>query len=186
MELSLLALNPLQFQPIHLLYTWKDPLSKDDRVSVAILLPTGVSEKPGDLQIALENETVLKITVMWPSATTSVPQLMQKWLSCDIGTAMKEYYPQVQGFFDLLENFQAREGDSVYSTTQIPLLFIVKTDFEPVLLGWEGTNQIVLFVTLSVFDRNCKMENNLLVQMSRALQNLKAVDVQNVCTISNK
>ncbi len=31
------ALNPTQFQPIYLFSTWKDLVSKDDRISVGIL-----------------------------------------------------------------------------------------------------------------------------------------------------
>ena len=44
MELSLSALNPLQFQPIHFLSTRKYALPEDYGVSVAILLPNGVPE----------------------------------------------------------------------------------------------------------------------------------------------
>lgn len=153
---------------------------------MAILLRTGVPEKPEYLQIALENESMLKIAVMWTSVMTSVPQLMQRWFYGDVGPAMIEYYPQLQGFFNFFENFQTVEGDSVYSTAWIALPFPMKPNFDRAFLGCEGTNQIVLLRILSAFDRKWKMEHNLLIrQMPSAPQNTKAVDVQGVNLISN-
>jgi len=64
--------NPLLFSPIFNLSVWKDPNSKDQCVSVAVLLPTGIGEKPDDLSICVEDENVLKITVMWPTAMTCI------------------------------------------------------------------------------------------------------------------
>ena len=64
------------------------------------------------------------------------------------------YHPQVQGFFTFLEKFQVQEGDPIPSTAQISLPFVVKPDFERLLLSWEGTNQIVLFVALSAPSQN--------------------------------
>ena len=39
-----------------------------------------------------------------------------------------------------------KESDPMHSTVHIRLLFTVKPDFERIILGWEGRNQIVLLV----------------------------------------
>ena len=57
---------------------WRDPGIKDQKISLGILLPTGIGEKPDDLKVCVENENILKLTVMWPSALTCIPQLMQR------------------------------------------------------------------------------------------------------------
>ena len=45
---------------------------------MAILLPTGIGENPGDLKLSVEDDEIFKITIRWPSAMVSVPQLMQR------------------------------------------------------------------------------------------------------------
>ena len=60
--------NLLVFQPIYNLSVWKDPESKNQKFSIRILLPTGVGENPGDLNVCVEDGNLLKITVMWPTA----------------------------------------------------------------------------------------------------------------------
>ena len=159
--------NSLQFDPIHVMSVWKDPVSKDNRVSVAVLFTSGVAENSNNLNICVESDNLLKITVMWPSTKTSVPQLMQRWISEEVGKPMMEYHPQIQGFYTLLEKFQSREGDPIYSSASISLPFAVKSDFTRVLLGWEGTEQIVLCKTLFAPDRKYKKEDDsLVVQIS--------------------
>ena len=86
-----------------------------------------------------------------------------------------------------MENLQSREGDPIYSTARIGLPFSVKLDFERISLGWEGTKQIVLFVTLSEPDHNYKKDDDMLVvQVSCAPELTNPSLAQVVSTISNK
>ena len=179
--------KPLTFHPIYTVSVWKDPTSKDQRVSMAILLPTGIGENPGDLKLFVEDDEIFKITIRWPSAMVSVPQLMQRWLSSQEEPEMKDYHPQVQGFYSFLENFQSKEGDPIYSTARIGLPFSMNPDFERILLGSEGTKQIVLFVTLGAPDHNYKKNDDMLiVQVFRAPELTNPSLAQGVSTISNK
>ena len=43
--------NLLVFQPIFNFFVWKDPESKDQKISIAILLSTIIGENPGDLTL---------------------------------------------------------------------------------------------------------------------------------------
>lgn len=56
------------------------PLSKDNRVSVAVILLTGVGERPGGVQVLVENSRYLRVTILWPAVLTNVPLLMGMWL----------------------------------------------------------------------------------------------------------
>ena len=71
--------------------------------------------------------------------------------------------PKSSGFLQPFENFQNREGNRIYFTARISLPFHVKPDFERLLLGWECTNQIVLFVTLSAPDQHYKKDDGLII-----------------------
>ena len=130
---------------------------------------------------------VFSINCTVSSKMTNVPKLMQRWISGEAGDPMIEYHPQIQGFYSFLEKFQPREGDLIYSSARIPLLFSVKPDFTRALSRWEGTSQIVLFVTLSAQDRNYKKEDDLLfVQISRTpLKSCTSVPA-NMSSVSSK
>lgn len=70
--------DSLVFDPIHIMSVWKDPIFKDNRVSVAILQLSGIAENSNNLSICVESEFVLKSTVMWLSTMTDVPKLIQR------------------------------------------------------------------------------------------------------------
>ncbi len=62
-----------------------------------------------------------------------------------------------------MEKSEEKEGDPVYFTTRVAFRSQLKSGFERVLLGWEVTNQVILFYTLSAPDRNYKKEDEMLV-----------------------
>lgn len=63
----------------------------------------------------------------------------------------------------------------------------MKSDFTRALLGWESTEQIVIFVTLSAPDRNYKKEEeSLVVQISRMPQKSITSVPPNMSYVSNK
>ncbi len=66
-----------------------------------------------------------------------------------------------------MEQFQERQTDKIESYARVPLPFAMKPDFERHVLGWEGTAQIVLFVTLSAPERNFNPENDKLAVKKR-------------------
>lgn len=158
-----LLMAPLQFKPFFVLSEWKHQRTKDNRVSVAILLPTGVGEQEGDVRVSVEDGLFLRVDVVWPPALTNVPMLMEMWLQGDGVPKIEDYHPQVQGFYDYLQQFQANQRDKVESFARLPLPFVVKPDFERHVLGWEGSSQIILFVTLSAPDRNFNPDDKKLV-----------------------
>ena len=80
---------------------------------MAVLLPTGVGERPGDLQVRVEDSRYLRVTVTWPPALTDVTMLMSMWLEGNGVPKIEEYHSMVQGFCDYLEQFQEKMRDKI-------------------------------------------------------------------------
>ena len=86
-----------------------------------------------------------------------------------------------------MEDYQSTEDDPTHSTARITLPISVKHEFERILLGWQNTNQIVLFVTTSAPDRHFKKKDVLfVVQVARSTPQPKAVAVQTITCISDQ
>ena len=117
---------------------------------------------------------------------TCVPKLMQRWLTGQGDAEIKVYHPKVQGFFNFLENFQVKEGDPIHSSAHITLQFTVKPDFERNILGWKGTKQIVLYLTLTASTWSYKDDEDVFVmQMTRGPVPQNQVTDQSFSRISN-
>eukprot|EP00171_Calliarthron_tuberculosum_P003541 IDg3541t1 len=147
-------MSPLQFKPLYMLGSWKDPRTKDDKISIAVLLPSGISEHPGDIVATVVDDWFMQLSVTWPTSFMSTVQLMHIWLQGDGVEKIEDYHPHFQSFSAFRERFQTSEEDKIHSVARIPLPFAVKSDFEQHLLGWHGTSQTVLFLILSAPSRN--------------------------------
>ncbi len=75
----------------------KSPKTKDNRVCVAISLPTGVGESAGSAAADAEGN-ILEITVVWPSAQTDVQMSNAMGLQEGGVPKIEDYHPQIQGF----------------------------------------------------------------------------------------
>ncbi len=140
--------HSLTFKPLYIMSKWKDILAKDARVSVAILLPTGIGEHVGDIKVQVDDEEYLAVGVAWPSSLTEPKILTKKWLVGDEVEMIEGYHLMVENFYKFLSKFQRCKNEQVMSWCRIPLPFPVKPDIKQYVLGWEGTEQIVLFITL--------------------------------------
>ena len=58
--------HTLTFNPLYVMSSWKHSITKDARVSVALLVPSGIGEIAGDLKVTVEEEDYLSVGV--PSA----------------------------------------------------------------------------------------------------------------------
>lgn len=78
-----LLLGPTDFKPIYMIGTWKHPTDNDSlRVSVAILLPSGIGENSDDLTVnVVDDGHYLELCVLWPSAMNDRFMLHKKWLT---------------------------------------------------------------------------------------------------------
>ena len=53
------SVSPLNFTPIYVQSIWEDPSSKNNRISIAVLLLSGVRERAGDLRLPVDNGNLL-------------------------------------------------------------------------------------------------------------------------------
>ena len=105
-----MLMGPLEFKPLYVVSKWKHPKTKDNRVSIIVLLATGSGEQAGDVNLKVEDGCFLRISIVWPPAPTKIPMLMEMWLEGDGVSKIEDYHPQVQGFYDFLEQFQGRQS----------------------------------------------------------------------------
>ena len=85
-------------------------------MSAVLLLSTGVGERPGDLQVRVEDHRYLRVTVTWPLALKDATMLLNMWLEGDRVPKIEEYHPMVQGFCDYLEKFQEKMNEKLSLT----------------------------------------------------------------------
>ena len=97
-----LLYSALEFRPLFLLSTWKDPESRDDRVTAAVLMPSGLNEKRGDIRVEIEEERYLRITVSWPNILMNAENLLDSIINGKCGYRIHKTHPMVSGFRDAL------------------------------------------------------------------------------------
>lgn len=144
----------LLWKPLYLLGSWKDPASKDNIVSVALLLPTGVGELFTDFELSIENENQLLIGVAWPSIIAETETLHRKWIQGDGVEKITNYHPRIMAFANFIERFQQKEGVKIMSSAKIDLPTPVKPDFVKYFLGFKCSNALVLYIDRQAPDRN--------------------------------
>ena len=76
---------------INLIYVqieWADPFTRGDRISIAIFLPSGVAEHLGgmskfslnDVDVNVEGNRTVIVTIIWPSTMQQIEKLTEFWL----------------------------------------------------------------------------------------------------------
>ena len=145
-----LLLEEREFRPVYTISVWKEPVSRDDRATVAVLLPSGVPESRGGVRVEIEDELVLRITVKWPRVMTDVPRMLRVLIDGSCGTRIDPSHPMVGGFYDALHAVQHEKDAVVESFARIPLPFTVLPRPVKRLCAYQGSAAVVLLVTVEV------------------------------------
>lgn len=142
------------FKPLFTMGVWEDIGSEDKRISIAILLPSGIGERKKDHDIRVSDDGLfLQISVVWPPALTDVEMLHRKWSADDQG--LGQLALRTQAFKRFLKTLRTTKNDAIQSSYNISLPFVVKSDIADVrkkrcYLSWLSlkTHSRVLYVTL--------------------------------------
>ena len=68
------------FKPLHLITCWMEPKTTTRRVTVVVLLPTGIGS--GDFSVRItEDGKCLEVCVVWPDSLINIETLHRKWLT---------------------------------------------------------------------------------------------------------
>ena len=113
------------FKPLYLISEWNEPRTTNRRISVAILLPSGIS--CGDFSISVhEGGHALNLRVCWPTALFDMGTLHKKWLlKRKNNIRIEAYHPKIAGFESSLKLGRKQASDIIESSSRIPLPFAV-------------------------------------------------------------
>lgn len=126
--------NPLSFKPWYLMSTWTEPGTTTKRITVAIVLPSGVGK--GDFSVrATEDGKWVELTVVWPNPLIDLDTLHRKWLwqssglsqAVRAGERFERYHSKCVGFEASLKELQDRVSETIESVARISLPFPVQT-----------------------------------------------------------
>jgi len=135
------------FKPLHLVSVWREPETLARRISVAIILPSGIDKRGFSIRVSNDGG-YLELTVTWPTPLVRVETMHKKWLVSEGEDDFEKYHPKVMGFDMPLQNLRKRTSDSVKSVARIPLHFLVQSQMENYNLAWKDNTARMVYVDL--------------------------------------
>jgi len=124
------VVNTPHCKPLYILSTWRDPRTRDGRISIVLVLPSGVLQMEGGVVAEVVSERKVKVTITWPTPATDVQKIVSGILAVDSNLDLSHGTLMAQGFHDFLSQYRAKEADPIVSTCLIELPFPVKPDFD--------------------------------------------------------
>jgi len=151
------------FKPLYLIGEWEEPGTKTKRLTVAIVLPSGVNKSDFTIQV-LDAGLLLQLTVKWPVPLVDLELLHQKWLRPVDKESVQPftmYHPKVLAFENALKTKRQRAADDVVSTAKIILPFAVQTHIESKTnLGFKDSGTKVVYIELKAMAENYAVAND--------------------------
>lgn len=160
------ALEGNLFNPIHVLWPWNDPSDGKKHLSIAILMPTGVTENAYSATVTDGGKT-LQLSVQWLDSLFDVIKLHKPWLEGSNQQRVQSYHPRLLSFKNALRDYRSTSTDSVFSTCYFHLPFQVQTEqAAEQVLGWKNPNTLIVYVTMKacIVDMYHKDESNKVVK----------------------
>ena len=135
------------YSPLYLLSTWTENHTRRRRITLAILLPSGVTKGMFGVRID-DNSRSLELSINWPTPLINMKLLHAVFLK-DEKKKYELYHPEVSGFEDDLKRLRSTNSEWVTTKTHIPLPFQVETNsMEKFNLGWADPPARVVYVRL--------------------------------------
>ena len=104
---------------------WQEPGTTTKRITVAIILPSGVGS--GDFRVRIiESGDVLEMVIYWLKPLTDIHYMHKKWLS-DQDSSFSDFHPKFLGFESALRDMREDTYSKVSSTARIGLPFTVQS-----------------------------------------------------------
>jgi len=112
------------------LSTWRDPRTRDGRISIIIVLPTGILELEEGVSAEVISPNQVQVTIPWPTASTDVQKFVTGILAVEYDLNASHGAVMTLGIHDFLAQYRSKEADPISSTCIIQLPFPVKPDFD--------------------------------------------------------
>lgn len=146
-----LVLGERSFRPLYLISEWNEPATMTRRISVAILLPSGVGSGDFTLRV-VDGGEFLELTVCWPPTLIDLEIMHKKWLRPDAPGGFQTYHPKLIGFESALKAMRSHSSEIIESTARIRLPFPVQTHIDGKFnLAWRDNSSKMVYVDLKAF-----------------------------------
>ncbi|KAI0560922.1 hypothetical protein FGB62_97g111 [Gracilaria domingensis] len=141
----------LDWRPFYLISEWKEPETTTKRLSVGVVMRSGLQRGDFYVQIVDENKS-LQIKVNWPRTMIHPKILHAKWLN-QSGEKYTDHHPELIGFESALKDLRELSKDRVMSATKIVLPFAVESQLVSDNIRFScGT--IIYYVRLKAFNKS--------------------------------
>lgn len=136
------------FTPVHFMSDWVEPGTTIRKLTVAILLRSGIQPDMFSVRVS-EESCFLELTVAWTDPLANLRHLHWRWLTSKGSDRIKLYHTNLIGFKQILKRCRSGSADSVESTVKTSLQFQVQTHIsQNYNLGWSDTSAGVVYVEL--------------------------------------
>lgn len=118
-----------------------------ERISAAIVLPSGIDSGGFSLRIGDSDESI-EPNVLWPCALVDMEVLHRKWLKSE-ANYFQTYHPRIAAFGNALKQLRGSTTGSVEFVARIPLPFSVQADINRKYnLDWRKWGTRMLYLDL--------------------------------------
>ncbi|MEM6687231.1 MAG: hypothetical protein AAF617_15725 [Bacteroidota bacterium] len=136
------------FVPLYLISQWQEPVTTTKRVTVAIILPSGVGVGAFKVRV-IEEGDVLELTVNWPKPLVDIEFMHRKWMSQDEGKLVTSVSPKLLGFEKTLRQMRNNRSETVSSVARIGLPITVQSHIESKYnIAWKDDHSRMVYVDL--------------------------------------
>ena len=157
---SILALDPVRIKPMCAMSTWVEPDTTTRRITVAVILPSGVQKRDFKIRVP-EGGMRVEIYFTWPNPLGDVGVMHRKWLKANNGDRFERYHPKCVGFDEFFRELRDSTSDEIESIAEIPLPIAVETHIEKTHnLGFRNSTARKLYIDLKVAADKYAVEPN--------------------------
>ena len=138
--------SPLSMKPMYAMTQWRHPQTRDGRLALFIVLPTGCIGREDAVKAELSTPDSSQLSFSWPPALLDADVIMRAILSFAEELRDGQGPLMVQGLRDYTDPLHAEAGEDVVPTCVIPLPFPVKPNFEEDLIKFDGSDTTTMYV----------------------------------------
>ena len=145
---TMLALDPLRVKPMCAISTWVEPDTTTKRITVAVILPSGVGKSDFKVRVP-EGGMCVELYFTWPNALVDVATMHRKWLRTEVSDRFERYHPKCVGFDEFFKELRSTTLDEIESVAEIPLPFAVESHIDQTHnLGWLDSSARMIYIDL--------------------------------------
>ncbi|KAI0557262.1 hypothetical protein FGB62_325g07 [Gracilaria domingensis] len=115
-----------RFKPFYYFGMWEEAKTGTKRLSVAIVLFSGVTPEDFTLSV-LPGGRVLEMRCAWPVVFTDIDILYRRWFCQEDDKKIIAYHPRLNAFEAFYINLRECCNDKVYAVSRIRLPLVVET-----------------------------------------------------------